>query len=226
MGAELLGRLGGDELRLGRGEELTGGRDKASVVADAMEAVIAAVYLDGGFEAVRATIERLFAPKLDSAGTAPPGKDPKTALGKVIQKSYGLNESVDNVGRTAYYLWLRDQGLDEGAAVHQTLRKMGDFSNLSPLEQQIKRVVPFYAWQRHSARMGLDMATRHPWRTSAYMNLTQQGRGDRSDPKNRVDPNDARSGMLRLGKNMFLPVGSIDPFQSTVRSPLPWPRCP
>ena len=39
----------GDWLRLGHGEELLGGREKASILADAMEAVIAAVYIDGGF---------------------------------------------------------------------------------------------------------------------------------------------------------------------------------
>ncbi len=53
----------GELLRLGRGEELTGGRDKASVVADAMEAVIAAVFLDGGLAAVH----RLIDPFLEEA---------------------------------------------------------------------------------------------------------------------------------------------------------------
>ena len=53
----------GELLRLGRGEELTGGREKASVVADAMEAVIAAVFLDGGLAAVH----RLIDPFLEEA---------------------------------------------------------------------------------------------------------------------------------------------------------------
>jgi ribonuclease-3 len=52
-------RLGlGAHLRLGRGEEKTGGRDKPSILADAYEAVVAAVYLDGGLEAARAFVER------------------------------------------------------------------------------------------------------------------------------------------------------------------------
>ena len=50
----------GARLKLGRGEELSNGRDKASLLADALEAVIAAVYLDGGFEASRSfTVEAL-----------------------------------------------------------------------------------------------------------------------------------------------------------------------
>ncbi len=75
----------GDCLRLGEGELKSGGFRRPSILADAVEAILGAIYLDGGFEAVRATIERLFAPKLDSAGTAPPGKDPKTALQELLQ---------------------------------------------------------------------------------------------------------------------------------------------
>lgn len=146
-------------------------------------------------------------------------QDPKTPLGKVIQGSYALNEAVDNTGRTAYYLWLRDQGMSEAAATHQTLRVMGDFSNLNPLEQQVKRALPFYAWQRHTAMMGYDLATKHPWRTAAVLDLAQQGRGDPSDPKNQIDPNDPRSSMIGLGKNLFLPVANMNPFSSSVQSP-------
>jgi ribonuclease III len=48
----------GGYLRLGRGEEMSGGRDKPALLADALEAVIAAIYLDGGIAPVRAFIER------------------------------------------------------------------------------------------------------------------------------------------------------------------------
>lgn len=47
-------------LRMGKGEMLTGGRDKTSLLADALEALLGAVYLDGGFEAARSLVERLF----------------------------------------------------------------------------------------------------------------------------------------------------------------------
>jgi ribonuclease-3 len=60
MLAELAKRLGlGSCLRLGRGEELSGGREKDSLLADAIEAVIAAVHLDGGVEASRRLVSRL-----------------------------------------------------------------------------------------------------------------------------------------------------------------------
>ncbi|MCS7316418.1 MAG: ribonuclease III [Bryobacterales bacterium] len=57
--ARIARRMGlGEHLRLGRGEELSGGRDKAGLLADALEAVLAAIYLDGGLEAARAFAER------------------------------------------------------------------------------------------------------------------------------------------------------------------------
>jgi ribonuclease-3 len=70
----------GDWLFLGRGEEHTGGRRKPSILADALEAVIAAVYLDGGYESAFAVVNRLFLPRL-LAIDAPPGfTDWKTRL--------------------------------------------------------------------------------------------------------------------------------------------------
>lgn len=68
----------GPHLRLSAGEEKTGGRDKESILADAMEAVIAAVYLDGGLAAARSLVERLWRKQLDNA-TAP-AADPKSRL--------------------------------------------------------------------------------------------------------------------------------------------------
>lgn len=66
--AQVAERLGlGEQLRLGRGEEKTGGRFKQAVLSDACEALIAALYLDGGIEAARGFILREFAPQLDTA---------------------------------------------------------------------------------------------------------------------------------------------------------------
>ncbi len=70
----------GEVLRLGRGEELSGGRDKESILADAMEAVIAAVYLDGGWEQAKTLVnEHLAAAALDAQST-PGRRDYKTRL--------------------------------------------------------------------------------------------------------------------------------------------------
>jgi len=70
----------GSLLRLGRGEERTGGRTKTSLLADALEAVIAAVYLDGGLPRVLVLVDRLFGEALDRAGTPPANRDYKTQL--------------------------------------------------------------------------------------------------------------------------------------------------
>ena len=67
-------------IRLGRGEESTGGRDKSSILADAVEALIGAVYLDRGADEARSLVLRLFAALLDSAAQLGAGLDWKTSL--------------------------------------------------------------------------------------------------------------------------------------------------
>ena len=74
----------GGHLRLGIGEERSGGRSKASLLAGALEAIIAAVFLDGGTGAARALVRRLFLPQLRDAGPVPPS-DPKTMLQELLQ---------------------------------------------------------------------------------------------------------------------------------------------
>lgn len=79
----------GDHLLLGRGEEKTGGRGKRSLIADAFEAVVGAIYLDGGHEAAAAFIERTFRPLLERIrkdGVSPAGtRDHKSALQEWLQ---------------------------------------------------------------------------------------------------------------------------------------------
>jgi len=70
----------GDYVYLGRGEISTGGRDKASILADTVEAVIGAVYLDLGIEAASALVHRLIDPLLRDAATLGAGLDWKTSL--------------------------------------------------------------------------------------------------------------------------------------------------
>ena len=73
----------GQALMMDRGEELTGGREKPSVLCDAMEAVLAAVYLDGGLEPVRQIVHR-FWPKPEDVHR--PLQDSKSALQELLQK--------------------------------------------------------------------------------------------------------------------------------------------
>ncbi|WP_235943891.1 ribonuclease III [Uliginosibacterium aquaticum] len=75
----------GESLLLGEGEHKSGGRQRPSILADALEAVFGAIYLDGGFEAVKGVIERLYANKLVALDPAKSLKDPKTALQEILQ---------------------------------------------------------------------------------------------------------------------------------------------
>lgn len=67
-------------VRLGRGEETTGGRDKASILADTLEALLGAVWLTGGLPAARPVVLRLIAPLLDRSAALGAGLDWKTSL--------------------------------------------------------------------------------------------------------------------------------------------------
>lgn len=79
--AEVARTIGlGPSIRLGKGEESTGGKDKASILADTVEAVIGAVYLSGGFQNAAGVIHLLFDPLLAAAAQMGAGLDWKTSL--------------------------------------------------------------------------------------------------------------------------------------------------
>ena len=83
---EVAERLGlGERLRLGEGELKSGGFRRPSILADALEALLAAIFLDAGFEAVRAAVGRLLAAELERADRQPVHKDAKTALQELLQ---------------------------------------------------------------------------------------------------------------------------------------------
>jgi ribonuclease-3 len=75
----------GNLLRLGEGEHKTGGAGRPSILADAVEALLGAIFLDGGFDKAAATVRLLFAPRLESADEVNPAKDAKTALQEWLQ---------------------------------------------------------------------------------------------------------------------------------------------
>lgn len=74
-----------EKLRLGEGELRSGGQRRPSILADAVEAVIGAVYLDAGFAAAQALVGRLFDQVEINPGMQAAGKDPKTALQEWLQ---------------------------------------------------------------------------------------------------------------------------------------------
>jgi ribonuclease-3 len=76
----------GEHLRLGRGEEKTGGREKQTLLADAFEAVLAAVYLDAGLAVAREVLQRtLFEQAFEEAGDRMAESDRKSALQELLQ---------------------------------------------------------------------------------------------------------------------------------------------
>jgi ribonuclease-3 len=75
----------GDELRLGEGEAKSGGARRPSILADAVEAVVGAAFLDGGFEAARAVVRTLLGEAIETIDPRTSGKDPKTLLQELLQ---------------------------------------------------------------------------------------------------------------------------------------------
>ncbi len=136
--AEAASRAGvGDVLRLGRGEERTGGRAKPSLLANCLEAAFAAVYLDAGIERAREVILALLAPALDHvASTASAQRDEKTALQELVQARHNVTpryEVVDTQGpdhdrvwhvevRAGEVLRARGQGRSKKAAEQEAAR--------------------------------------------------------------------------------------------------------
>ena len=81
------GELGlGDYLRLGKGEEMTGGRQRPSIIADAFEALLAAIYLDGGYEEAQRFVMRFIPGHIDIEKSSPLS-DYKTALQEIVQQN-------------------------------------------------------------------------------------------------------------------------------------------
>lgn len=106
----------GTYLSLGLGELKTGGSSKKSTLANAMEAIIAAVYLDGGFEASRKLVLHLFDSYLSSPTLWDMITDYKTALQEYLQKNkrslpcYTLKQAVQNQHKTLFYVDCSIQG--------------------------------------------------------------------------------------------------------------------
>ena len=93
-------RLGlGEHLRLGRGEELTGGRERVSILADVVEAIIAAIYLDGGVDAARKFVmDQVLAGAQLEEGHAV--ADYKTALQELVQRRGEVAICYDLIGES------------------------------------------------------------------------------------------------------------------------------
>lgn len=75
-------------LRIGEGEEKSGGRERPSMLADAVEAIFGAILLDSGFDAAQATINRLYVQRISAVNPREGGKDAKTRLQEHMQSKH------------------------------------------------------------------------------------------------------------------------------------------
>ena len=105
----------GDYLLLGRGEETTGGRDKSSILADAMEAVIGATYLSAGIEVAADLVHRRFDPLIELSAELGAGLDWKTSL----------QEAASNLNLGLPEYLVSDTGPDHEKEFHARVR-VGD----------------------------------------------------------------------------------------------------
>ena len=106
----------GDYLLLGRGEETTGGRDKSSILADAMEAVIGATYLSAGIEVAGELVHHRFDPLIELSAELGAGLDWKTSLQEAVSNA--------NLGLPEYLV--SDSGPDHKKEFHARVRVGAD----------------------------------------------------------------------------------------------------
>ncbi len=139
--ARLAGELRvGDYLLLGRGEDISGGRSKHSILSNTLEAIIAAVYFDTGFEGVYAFVEMRFLPLLEAGTVKLHYQDYKTALQEVTQDRFRVIPK---------YSVLREFGPDHDK-VFQVLLTVGDVVSTSGLGRNKKEA------EQRAARKALE----------------------------------------------------------------------
>jgi ribonuclease-3 len=124
--AEVAAELGvGDELLLGKGEESTGGRAKASILADAVEAIIGAVYLDAGWDAAAPLVLRLLGDRIERAAEVPDNFDAKSRLQELSVRNgegtpryvvVGSGPDHDRHYRAEVYVGGESRGTGEGSS--------------------------------------------------------------------------------------------------------------
>ena len=145
--AEIAINIGlGRYLKLGRGEELTGGREKASILADCVEAIIGAVYLSAGPDAATALVMRLIAPLMADPNRFGAAMDPKTSL----------QELSTRLGKGLPQYRVTDSGPDHSKRFHAEVGFGGEVisSGDGTSKKQAEMAAALAAWailQRHKS---------------------------------------------------------------------------
>jgi ribonuclease III len=147
----------GSYVRLGRGEEGTGGRDKASILADTMEAVIGAVYMDCGLPEASALVHRLFDPVIERAARLGAGLDWKTSLQELT--------AVEALGVPEYHV--DESGPDHQKFFHAIVRVGGK---------------PMGSGEGRSKKAAEQQAAEAAWMAITSESGSGSVNGDSSDP--------------------------------------------
>lgn len=154
--AEVAAELGlGEAILLGKGEDSSGGREKPSILADAMEAVIGAVYLDGGWGAAATLVMRLLGERVEQGAAGPGGQDFKTRLQELSARRFDqlpryevTDEGPDHAKR--FFAVVTVGGVERGK---------GEGRSKKQAEQQAARV----AWQDLTTQLTKgDASPSHP----------------------------------------------------------------
>ncbi len=153
--AEVAAELGlGEAVLLGKGEDLSGGRSKPSILADATEAVLGAVYLDRGRDAADALVMALLGDRIEEAAAGPGGQDYKTRLQELCSRRFD---------RLPEYR-VRDHGPDHAkhfdAVVSVDGRRRGNGRGRS--KKQAEQAAARDAWQSIAEEAGGPGGPGHP----------------------------------------------------------------
>lgn len=134
----------GEHIRLGEGELKSGGFRRASILADALEAVIGAVYLDLGIDAARDAVKRLLADRLLALPSAAELKDPKTRLQERLQgrgiplPAYEVAEVSGEPHAQRFVVRCRVESLDLMAEAEGTSRRRAEQEAASRVLEQLE----------------------------------------------------------------------------------------
>jgi ribonuclease-3 len=136
----------GEALRLGEGELKSGGFRRPSILADALEAVLGAVFLDGGFEAARKVVVSLFESIIAGIDPRTDGKDPKTLLQEYLQ---GRRLPLPQYAVIATHGEAHDQRFEVECVIPDLdIRSRGEGASRRAAEQGAARVAYQLATQR------------------------------------------------------------------------------
>ncbi|MBF0428640.1 MAG: ribonuclease III [Magnetococcales bacterium] len=126
----------GSRLRLGRGEAMSGGRDKASILGNSLEAILGAVFLDGGWTGIMTVMERLFRDRLDQFAANGGSKDFKTVLQERLQ---GVGRPLPCYTLDAVSGDPHERRFSVGCRVNETITGRGNGNTKRRAEQEAAR---------------------------------------------------------------------------------------